>query len=114
MVGVQQLKRIRIFSALPDAELAGISRCFTEERIAAGEDCYVEGEPAHSACFLISGDLEVLKALPGGGAAHSPVLMPSGFQCASSTCGRSRARLRCTSETVTSPRLGVKVERPQS
>lgn len=76
MVGVEQLKRIPIFSALPDAELAGISRCFTEERIAAGESCYVEGEPARSACFLISGDLEVLKALPGGGAARITSLAP--------------------------------------
>eukprot|EP00964_Phaeocystis_antarctica_P138280 scaffold102952_cov63-Phaeocystis_antarctica.AAC.2 len=41
---------------------------------------------------------------PMGCAAHSPVLNPSGFQCASSTCGRSLARLRCTSDTVTSPR----------
>lgn len=67
MVTPQQLKNIPMFSALPDTELAGISGCFTEERIEAGENYCLEGEPANSACFLISGDLEVLKALPGGG-----------------------------------------------
>ncbi|MDX1430737.1 MAG: cyclic nucleotide-binding domain-containing protein [Rhodothermales bacterium] len=76
MVTVQQLKKIPMFSALPDSELAGISGCFTEERIAAGENCFLEGDPANSACFVICGDLEVLKALPGGGAARINRLEP--------------------------------------
>jgi len=76
MVTLQQLKKIPMFSALPDTELAGISSCFTEERIAAGQNYCLEGDPASSACFLISGDLEVLKALPGGGAARITRLEP--------------------------------------
>ena len=76
MVTLQQLKRIPMFSALPDAELAGISGCFTEEQIAPGENFCLEGDPASRACFLISGDLEVLKALPGGGAARITELKP--------------------------------------
>ncbi|MDX1430277.1 MAG: cyclic nucleotide-binding domain-containing protein, partial [Rhodothermales bacterium] len=76
MVTLQQLKRIPMFSALPDAELTGISSCFKEEQIAPGENLYLEGAPASSACFLISGDLEVLKALPGGGAERITRLEP--------------------------------------
>lgn len=76
MVTLEQLKCIPMFSALPDAELADISGCFTEQRIASGENCYLEGDAASSACFLISGDLEVLKALPGGGVARITRLKP--------------------------------------
>lgn len=76
MVTLEQLKRIPMFGGLPDRELAGISSCFTQKRIATGENCYLEGEPANSACFLISGDLEVLKSLPGGGTARISTLPP--------------------------------------
>lgn len=76
MVTPRQLKRIPIFSELPETELAGISDCFTEERFAAGESYCVEGEPASSACFLMSGDLEVLKALPGGGTTRLTRITP--------------------------------------
>lgn len=76
MVTLEQLKRIPMFSTLPDAELTGISGCFTEQRIEAGDNYCREGELATNACFLISGDLEVLKALPGGGAARITTLGP--------------------------------------
>ncbi len=65
-----------MLSDLQDKELAGISGCFTEESIAPGETLYAEGDPATSACFLISGDVEVLKALPGGGAAQIAMIKP--------------------------------------
>jgi CRP-like cAMP-binding protein len=68
------LKKIPMLSNLKDAELAGISDCFTEEEIAPGETLYAEGDPATSACFSIGGEIEVLKALPGGGAAQIAVI----------------------------------------
>ena len=76
MVTPGLLKEISMLSDLQDKELAGISGCFTEESIAPGETLYAEGDPATSACFLISGDVEVLKALPGGGAAQIAMIKP--------------------------------------
>jgi len=64
------LKRIPMFSDLHESELVAIMGCFTEASVAAGETLYVEGDAATSACFLIDGELEALKALPGGGAAQ--------------------------------------------
>ena len=76
MITPALLKEISLLSTLQDAELASISSCFTEESIAPGETLYVEGEPATSACFLISGELEALKALPGGDVAQIAVIKP--------------------------------------
>jgi CRP-like cAMP-binding protein len=76
MVTPGLLKGIPMLSDLQDTELAGISACFTEEEIAPGETLYVEGDPATCACFAISGEIEVLKALPGGGAAQIAVIEP--------------------------------------
>jgi CRP-like cAMP-binding protein len=70
------MKEISMLGDLQEAELAGISGCCSEESIAPGETLYVEGDPATSACFLISGELEVLKALPGGGDAQIAVIKP--------------------------------------
>jgi len=70
------LKRIPMFSDLLEAELVAIMGCFTEASIAAGEILYVEGDAATSACFLIDGELEALKALPGGGAAQVGTIGP--------------------------------------
>ncbi len=76
MISPGLLKKIPILSNLKEAELAGISDCFTEEEIAPGETLYAEGDPATSACFSIGGEIEVLKALPGGGAAQIAVIKP--------------------------------------
>lgn len=65
-----------MLSDLQDVELASVSGCFTQESIAPGQTLYLEGESATSASFLISGELEVLKALPGGGAARIAVIQP--------------------------------------
>jgi CRP-like cAMP-binding protein len=102
MATLQQLKRVPMFSALPDAELAGISGGFTEERIAPGESLYIEGAPASSACFLISGDLEVLKALPGGGAARINSLEPGAMigEMALVANGARTATVRATEPSI--------------
>jgi len=76
MITPALLKEISLLSTLQDAELASISGCFTENSIAPGETLYVEGESATSACFLISGELEALKALPGGDVAQIAVIKP--------------------------------------
>ncbi len=70
------LKKIPMFGDLQEAEIEEIAGCFTEASIAAGETLYVEGDAATSACFLIDGELEALKALPGGGAAQVGVIEP--------------------------------------
>ncbi len=70
------LKQIPMFSDLQEAELVAIMGCFTEASIAAGETIYLEGDAATSACFLIEGELEALKALPGGGAAQVGTIGP--------------------------------------
>jgi CRP-like cAMP-binding protein len=76
MITPARLKEISMLSDLQEVELAGVAACFTEDSIAPGETLYVEGESATSACFLISGELEALKALPGGGAAQIAVIKP--------------------------------------
>ena len=76
MVTPGRLKDIPMLSDLQDKELAGISGCFTEEEIAPGDTLYAEGDPARCACFLIGGEIEALKALPGGGAAQIAVIKP--------------------------------------
>jgi CRP-like cAMP-binding protein len=73
------LKRIPMFHDLHEAEIAAIIGCFDEASIAAGETLYAEGDAATSACFLIDGELEALKALPGGGAAQVGVIGPGGM-----------------------------------
>lgn len=75
-VTLELLKQIPMFDDLHEAELATIMGCLTEASIAAGETLYVEGDSATSACFLIDGELEALKALPGGGAAQVGVIRP--------------------------------------
>lgn len=91
-----------MLSGLQDAELAGISSCFTEESIAAGETLYVEGDRATSACFLISGELEVLKALPGGGEAQIAVIKPGSMvgEMALVADGTRTATVRAITQTV--------------
>jgi CRP-like cAMP-binding protein len=59
------LRRIPIFDDLQQTDLVEILGCFTEAEFDSGEAVYVEGEAATSACFLIDGTLEVVKALPG-------------------------------------------------
>jgi CRP-like cAMP-binding protein len=61
------LRQIPMFDDLRQAELVEIMGCFTEAAFEAGELLYLEGDAATSACFLIDGELEALKALPGGG-----------------------------------------------
>jgi CRP-like cAMP-binding protein len=61
------LQQIPMFGDLQEAELTEIMSCFTEVHVASGEYIYVEGEAATDACFLLNGELEARKALPGGG-----------------------------------------------
>jgi CRP-like cAMP-binding protein len=70
------LQRIPMFDDLRDAELTEIMSCFTEVSVAAGEQIYLEGEAATDACFLLDGELEALKALPGGGDTVVGVVAP--------------------------------------
>lgn len=65
-----------MFSDLHEAEIEEILSCFSEASIAAGETLYIEGDAATSACFVIDGELEALKALPGGGETQVGVLGP--------------------------------------
>lgn len=91
-----------MLSGLRDTELAGISGCFTEESIAPGETLYVEGDRATSACFLISGEFEVLKALPGGGAAKIAVIKPGSIigEMALVAGGTRTATVRATTQAT--------------
>jgi CRP-like cAMP-binding protein len=70
------LRRIPMFDDLQEAELVEIMSCFTEAEIGAGDQIYLQGEAATNACFLIEGELEALKALPGGGEAELGVIAP--------------------------------------
>jgi CRP-like cAMP-binding protein len=70
------LQRIPMFDGLQEAELVEVMSCFSETRIKAGEQIYREGEAATNACFLVDGELEALKALPGGGEAEVGVIAP--------------------------------------
>jgi CRP-like cAMP-binding protein len=70
------LKKIPVFNDLHEVELTQIMGCFSCVSVPAGETLYSEGESATSACFLIDGELEALKALPGGGDALVGVIGP--------------------------------------
>lgn len=102
MITPERLKGIPMLRDLQVAELAEISRCFTEQSISAGEALYIEGEPATSACFLVSGQLEVLKALPGGDSAQITVLEPGSMigEMALLADGTRTATVRATTDTV--------------
>lgn len=68
------LNQIPLFQDLHHEELVEIAGWFTETKIAAGESLYVEGDAATSASFLVDGELEALKALPGGGVTRVGVI----------------------------------------
>jgi CRP-like cAMP-binding protein len=70
------LKRIPLFSDLDEIELVQVMACFSMRSVAAGEVLYAEGSSATSACFVISGKLEALTALPGGGEARVGLINP--------------------------------------
>jgi CRP-like cAMP-binding protein len=61
------LRRIPIFDDLLDSELEEIMGCLTEVHVAPGEVLYEEGQAAKSACFVVEGELEATRSLPGGG-----------------------------------------------
>jgi CRP-like cAMP-binding protein len=70
------LRRIPMFDVLIEDELLEIDSCFTPRQIGPGDLLYQEGEDATSACFLLDGELEALKALPGGGETELGVITP--------------------------------------
>ena len=102
MITPALLKEIPMLSNLQDEELAGISGCFTEESLAPGETLYAEGDPATCACFSISGEIEVLKALPGGGAAQIAVIKPGSMigEMALVAGGTRAATVRAITQSV--------------
>jgi len=73
------LRGIPIFDDLQDAERMEILSCFNEAHVDAGERLYLEGEAATNACFLLDGELEALKALPGGGETVVGTIAPGGM-----------------------------------
>lgn len=73
------LRQIPLFDDLHEAELLAIMGCFSEVTIAPGETLYVEGDAADSACFVIDGELEALKALPGGDSAQLGMIGSGGM-----------------------------------
>lgn len=75
-VRAEILRRIPMFDTLLDNELLEIESCFTERQIGAGDLLYREGEDATSACFLLDGELEAIKALPGGGETELGAISP--------------------------------------
>lgn len=102
MVSLELLKEIPMFRDLRDTELAGISGCFTEQLIAPGETLYAEGDPATCACFLITGELEVLKALPGGGETQIAIIKPGSMvgEMALVTGGTRTATVRAVTQAT--------------
>lgn len=102
MIAPGILKEVPLLRDLEESELAGISGCFEEESIAPGETLYIEGSAATSACFVISGDLEVLKALPGGGAAKIAGVEPGSMigEMALVADGTRTATVRAITQTT--------------
>jgi CRP-like cAMP-binding protein len=70
------LRRVSLFGELLEAELVEIMGCFTEVRVEPGEFLYEEGNAATDACFLLEGELEAVKALPGGGETQLGLIAP--------------------------------------
>ena len=61
------LQGLPLFSELGEVELVQVMTCFSLKQVAAGEDLYIEGAVATSACFVVEGELDAFTALPGGG-----------------------------------------------
>jgi len=59
------LKKIPLFSALPEADLDRLCEMVIEVRLAAGEDLFAEGSPGDRAYVIKEGQLEILKASGG-------------------------------------------------
>ena len=70
------LKRLPMLDGLQDSERAEIAVWCKEASVAQGSFLYREGEPAADACFLLDGELEVMRALPGGGEARLTTITP--------------------------------------
>jgi len=70
------LRQIPMLDDLQQSERIEIASCFTPIDIEAGELLYREGDPATDACFLLSGELDALKELPGGDATVIGSIMP--------------------------------------
>lgn len=98
----EHLQRIPMFNDLREAELAAITGYFNEGSLNAGDTIYEEGEAATSACFLIDGELEAMKALPGGGEARVGVIGPGSMigEMALVAGGTRSATVRATKQST--------------
>ena len=96
------LRQIPIFNALEKDEIVEILSCFSEAEFKAGEEVYTEGEPATNACFLVDGELEAFKSLPGGGQTKVGAILPGAIlgEMALMTDGSRTATVRALKKSV--------------
>lgn len=66
MISPERLRRQRHCAGAPDALLREVASIATEKSIAAGDEIFVEGNPATHLLFLESGEVDVQYELRGG------------------------------------------------
>lgn len=59
------LRRVPLFTGLPEEDLERLCRMMAEVSLAAGEELFAEGDPGDRAYIIVSGELEVIKATGG-------------------------------------------------
>jgi CRP/FNR family transcriptional regulator len=59
------LKKVPLFSSLPDEDLDRLSGMVTEVRLHSGEELFSEGSPGDEAYVIQEGEIEILKASGG-------------------------------------------------
>ncbi len=59
------LRKVPLFSELPDADLKRLCAMIKEVRLSAGETLFSEGEPGEEAYVIAEGELEILKISSG-------------------------------------------------
>jgi CRP-like cAMP-binding protein len=70
------LQKVAIFKDLDDDELAEVAEVCKEERFAAGEYVFREGEHGNRLFLIVSGEVRISRDVPGSGEEALAILKP--------------------------------------
>ncbi len=75
-VDLKLLKQAAIFQDLDDGELARVAEVCREQKFAAGQHVFKEGEPGNRLFIISEGDVRISRTIPGSGEEALAVLKP--------------------------------------
>jgi CRP-like cAMP-binding protein len=108
-VNLNLLKQAAIFQDLDDGELARVSEVCREQKFAAGQHIFKEGEPGNRLFIISQGDVRISRTIPGSGEEALTVLKPGSCFGEMSIFDRSErstdaiANSSCTLITIARP-----------